>query len=79
MIDAIINFAIRNRWLVMVAVVGIRGLRLFSVRAPADRRRAGHHERAGADQYAGAGLFPARSRAARHVSRRDGDGGHAET
>ena len=42
-----------------------------------DRRRARHHERAGADQHRGARLLAARGRAAHHVRDRDRDGGPA--
>src|SRR4029453_9486005 len=46
--------------------------------APADRRRTGHHQRAGPDQHRGAWLLAARGRAARHLPDRDRHRGASE-
>ena len=51
-----------------------RRARRLQLHAPADRRRAGHHQRPGADQHRGARLLAARSRAAHHLPDRDRDG-----
>ena len=74
MIDGILSFAIRQRWLVMIGVLAMAWLRRLEFRPPADRRRSRHHQRPGSDQQPRAGLFAAGSRAAHHLSDRDGDG-----
>ena len=70
MLERIIRLSIRHRWLVLV--VGrprSGGARRLELPAPADRRRARHHQRPGADQHRGARLLAAGSRAARSPSR----------
>ena len=58
----------------MIAVAGHGRARRLEFHAPADRRRARHHQRPGADQHQRAGLFAARSRAAHHLPDRNRDG-----
>ena len=53
MIDALLAFSIRQRWLVMVVVAAHRRSRRLEFHAPADRCRARHHQCAGADQHHG--------------------------
>ena len=74
MLDRILRFSIRPA-LARPRRDARRGrARRLQLPAPADRRRARHHERPGADQHRGAGLLAARGRAAHHLPDRDGDG-----
>jgi cobalt-zinc-cadmium resistance protein CzcA len=57
MFERIIRFAIAQRWLVLLAVAAWPPRRLQLPEA-AHRRRARHHQRAGADQHGGAGYSP---------------------
>ena len=59
MLERILHFSIRQRWLVVIATIGVRRVRPLQLHAAADRRRAGHHERPGADQHRGARLLAA--------------------
>ena len=73
MFENIIRFSIEQRWLVMLAVLGMAGLGVYSYQA-AHRRRGRHHQRAGRHQHAGARLLAAGDRAARHLPDRDRHG-----
>ena len=72
MLESIIRSAIAHRWLMLAAGARLVGAGCVELHAPADRRHPGHHQRPGADQHRGAGLFAARGGAARHLSDRDG-------
>ena len=72
----ILDFSIHHRWLVVLLVVGARGVRRAVAAAAADRRGARHHQQPGADQHRRAGAV-ARSRSrSRSPSDRDRAGRH---
>ena len=77
MLDYLVARSVRHRWLVLLAVAALAAFGAYNYLRLHDRRRARHHERAGADQHRSAGLLAARGRAAHHVRDRDGDGGPA--
>ncbi len=74
MLERILRFSLRARWVVIAAHRVGRGARRVEPGTPADRRRARHHQRPGADQHRGAGHLAARGRAAHHLPGRDRDG-----
>jgi hypothetical protein len=53
MFERIIRFAIEQRWLVILAVIGMAGAGRLQLPALAHRRGARHHQRPGADQHRG--------------------------
>ena len=58
MIDALIRIAIARRWIILFLVLAVAAAGVWNYqRLPT--MRTGHHERPGANQYAGGGLFAA--------------------
>ena len=78
-LERIVRFAIAHRWLMLSLTLAVAARGCLELHAPADRCDAGHHQRPGADQHRGAGLFAAGSGAAHHVPDRDCAGRIAES
>jgi cobalt-zinc-cadmium resistance protein CzcA len=57
MLEKLIHFSIRQRWLVLIVTLGMCALGVYNY-PPAHRRGAGHHQRPGADQHRGPGFSP---------------------
>ena len=73
MLNAVIDWSLHNRFIVLGAALGFVVLGLLALPQSADRRLSRHDAGAGADQHLRAGLGAGRRRTADHGSCRAGD------
>ncbi len=78
MIGEILRFSIQQRWMMFAMTLIMAGLGAYNVTA-SHRRRAGHHQRASADQRPGRRIVSAGNGATDHLPSRNRDGGASTT